>query len=356
MSLAFVYTTRPTRVVFGAGTLNQLADEVRGLGLQRVLVLATPEQRNQGDEIAAKLGPLSAGVYDKAVMHVPVEVARAACAEARRLKIDGTVAVGGGSTTGLAKAIALELGLPILAIPTTYAGSEMTPIWGLTEGGVKKTGRDPKVLPRAVIYDPTLLFSLPPQITGPSGMNAVAHCVEALYAADGNPIVSLMASEGIRAMARSLPKAVEKLTDIDARSDTLYGAWLGGTCLGSVAMALHHKLCHTLGGSFNLPHAEVHTIVLPHAAAYNAPAAPEAMGKVAEALGADKPQQAPGALYDLAKRCGAKLALAEIGMREADLDRAADLAMSSPYPNPRPLERAGIRKLLDDAFHGRRPN
>ena len=356
MSLAFVYSTRPTRVVFGAGTLDRLADEVRELGLQHVLVLTTPEQRSHGEEIAARLGALSAGVYDKAVMHVPVEVARAACAEVKRLKVDGTIAVGGGSTTGLAKAIALELGLPILAIPTTYAGSEMTPIWGLTEAGVKKTGRDPKVLPRAVIYDPTLLFSLPPQITGPSGMNAVAHCVEALYAADGNPIISLMAVEGIRAMARSLPIAVKKLTDIDARSDTLYGAWLGGTCLGSVAMALHHKLCHTLGGSFNLPHAEVHTIVLPHAAAYNAPAAPEAMGKVAEALGATRSEQAPGALYDLAKRCGTKLALSEIGMREADLDRATDLAMSSPYPNPRPLERAGIRKLLDDAFHGRRPN
>jgi len=356
VSLAFVYTSTPSRVVFGAGALARVADEARALGLRRVLVLSTPEQRAQGEQVARDLGELAAGVYDKAVMHVPVEVAKAACDEARRLGIDGTLAVGGGSTTGLAKAIALQLGLPILAVPTTYAGSELTPIWGLTEGGLKKTGRDPKVLPRTVVYDPTLLFSLPAGTTVASGMNAIAHCVEALYAADANPITSLFAEEGIRAFARSLAKAVKSPTDIDARADTLYGAWLGGTCLGATSMALHHKLCHTLGGSFNLPHAETHTIVLPHAAAYNAPAAPAAMKRIAAALGRDRAEQAPGALYDLAKDGGAKLKLADIGMREADLDRAADLALAAPYPNPRPLERAAIRKLLDDAFHGRRPN
>lgn len=355
MTGPFVYNVLPGRVVFGVGSLSKLAGEVKALGIERALVLATPPQRDQAAEVAKLLDGLCVGIYDKAVMHVPIETAREARDEVRRLKVDGTVAVGGGSTTGLAKAIALELGTPIVAIPTTYAGSEMTSIWGLTEGGVKRTGRDPKVLPRTVIYDPTLLVTLPAEITGPSGMNAIAHCVEALYAVDGNPILDMMAEEGIRAVARGLVQAIKAPGDLGARSDTLYGAWLAGTCLAGSSMALHHKLCHTLGGSFNLPHAEVHTIILPHAAAYNAPAAPEAMARVARALGVEGPANAAGAIYDLAKSCGAKLCLSDIGMREADLDKATDLALAAPYPNPRPLERSAIRKLLDDAYHGRRP-
>jgi alcohol dehydrogenase class IV len=237
-------------------------------------------------------------------------------------------------------------------VPTTYAGSEMTPIWGLTEGGEKKTGRDQRVLPRTVIYDPELTLSLPAHVSGPSGMNAIAHCVEALYAPDANPIVSLMAEEGIRALARALPAVVRDGSDLAARSDALYGAWLAGTALGAVAMSLHHKLCHTLGGSFNLPHAETHTIVLPHAAAYNRQAAPEAMARVADALGAP---DAPAGLYDLAVSVGAKSALKDIGLAEADLDRAAEIATRNPYANPRPVTRQGVRALIADAWAGRRP-
>ncbi len=354
MTLAFTYNALPGRVVFGVGSLDKLADEVGRQGVKRALVLATPPQRDQANDVAKRLGALCVGVYDKAVMHVPVETAKAAREEVRRLAVDGTVAVGGGSTTGLAKAIALELGTPIVAVPTTYAGSEMTPIWGMSEGGVKTTGRDPKVLPRVVIYDPSLLVTLPADTTVASGMNAIAHCIEALYAHDGNPIISMMAEDGMRAIARSLAKAARMPNDLDARSDTLYGAWLAGSVLGATSMALHHKLCHTLGG-FNLPHAEVHTIVLPHAAAYNAPAAGEAMTRAARALGVSDRDAVPGALFDLAKSCGARMALADVGMKPEDLDRAADLALKAPYPNPRPLERAAIRQLLDDAFNGRRP-
>ncbi|HEY2112616.1 MAG TPA: maleylacetate reductase, partial [Dongiaceae bacterium] len=255
-----------------------------------------------------------------------------------------------------AKAVALELGLPILAVPTTYSGSEMTPIWGLTEGGLKKTGRDPRVLPRTVIYDPSLILGLPPATTAASGINAMAHCVEALYAADGNPIASAMAEEGLRRLARSLPEAVRQPADLEARAETLCGAWLAGACLGSVGMALHHKLCHSLGGSFNLPHAETHTAILPHAAAYNAPAAPAAMARIAAAIGAEPGQSAAAALFDLALACGARMRLADVGLREEDLDRAAELALAAPYPNPRPLDRAGIRRLLEDAYHGHRPD
>ena len=348
----FVYEALPSRVVFGVGSLDRLAGEVARLGAGTALLLSTPRGRGWAEEVAARLGGACAGIFDGAVMHVPLETARAAREAAKRLKAGCCVALGGGSTIGLGKAIALESGLPIIAVPTTYAGSEMTPIWGLTDGAEKRTGRDPRVLPRTVIYDPALTVSLPGAVAGPSGMNAIAHCVEALYAADANPIVSLMAEEGIRALAASLPAVAGQADDMAARTQALYGAYLAGCALGAVAMALHHKLCHTLGGGFGLPHAQVHTVILPHAAAYNRAAAPEAMARVARALGA---VDAAGGLYDLAAALGAKLALKDIAMKESDLDEAADMATRNPYPNPAPVTRAGVRTLLDNAFHGRRP-
>jgi maleylacetate reductase len=348
----FIYDHAASRVVFGTGALERLADEVKRLGAGRAIVLSTPEQRSSAADAARRLGDLAAGVFAEAVMHVPVETARRASETAARLNAGCCVAIGGGSTIGLGKAIALESGLPILAVPTTYAGSEMTPIWGLTEGGVKKTGRDRRVLPKTVIYDPALTLTLPPGIAGPSGMNAIAHCVEGLYAHDGNPIISLFAAEGIRALARSLPLVVREPGNIAARSDALYGAWLAGTVLGSVSIGIHHKLCHTLGGTFNLPHAEVHTVILPHAIAFNREAAPEAMRIVADAL---RVRDAAQGIYDLAAAVGAPLALKDIGMPEDGLERAADLATRNPYPNPRPVEYAGVLDLLRKAYAGRRP-
>jgi len=349
---AFTHNALPGRVVFGPGSLAKLSEEIERLGARRALVLCTPQQREQAQDVAARLGTCCAGIFDQAVMHVPIETARTARAEARRLGADCAVAVGGGSTTGLGKAIALESSLPILAIPTTYAGSEMTPIYGITEDGLKKTGRDARVLPRTVIYDPTLTLGLPTGLSATSGMNAIAHAVEALYAEDANPITSMLAAEGIRALRQGLPRVVGEPLDLEGRSRCLYGAWLCGAVLGSVGMALHHKLCHTLGGSFNLPHAETHTVVLPHAVAYNRAAAPEAMKLAAAALDAE---DAARALYALARELGAPLALKDIGMRESDLDRAAEIATRSPYYNPRPVEYGAIRKLLDDAYHGREP-
>jgi maleylacetate reductase len=351
--LQFSYEPQPTRVIFGVGRLDQLAGEVARLGATRALVLSTPGQRGLAERAAVLLDDRLAGIHAGAVMHVPIEAATLARDEAARLQADCCVAIGGGSTIGLAKAISLEFGLPILAVPTTYAGSEMTSIWGLTEGGVKRTGRDARVLPRTVIYDPALTLGLPARIAGPSGINALAHCVEALYAPDTNPIIELMAEEGIHALAASLPLVVRSPDDIDARVQALYGAWLAGAALGAVTLGLHHKLCHTLGGSFNLPHAEVHTVILPHAAAYNAAAAPAALARVARALGA---ADAPGAIFDLTVRLGGPTALREIGMRAEDLDTAAELATRNPYPNPAPVTRAGVRRLLDDAFYGRRPS
>lgn len=349
---SFVYNGQAGRVVFGAGSLQYLGREIEALGAHKALVLSTPEQRASAEMIADLLGPRAAGVFDRAVMHVPIETAREARALARQLGADCAVAIGGGSTTGLGKAIALDSGLPILAIPTTYAGSEMTPIYGITEAGLKKTGKDARVLPRSVIYDPELTLGLPVGMSVVSGINAIAHAAEGLYATDGNPIMDLMAKEGIAAMGRALPAIKNVANDIEARSDALYGAWLCGTVLGNVGMALHHKLCHTLGGSFNLPHAETHTIVLPHVLAYNASAAPQAMQAIAAAL---KGSSAAWAVFDLAKNNGAPVALRDVGMKEADLDRACDIALQNQYPNPRPLERTAIRQLLQDAFEGVRP-
>ncbi len=349
---AFTFEPLPWRVIFGVGALDELPDEMERLGAAKALVLCTPQQRAVAENVASRLGEHCVGVYDGAVMHVPLEVAKAARAHAAALGADACVAVGGGSTIGLGKAIALEFGTPVVAVPTTYAGSEMTPIWGLTDGGVKRTGTDRRVLPRAVIYDPTLTLSLPPALSGVSGMNAIAHCVEALYARDANPVISLMAEDGIRALAESLPRVVQAPDDLAARTRAQYGAWLAGASLGAVGMAIHHKLCHALGGALNLPHAETHAVMLPHAVAYNRPAVPEAMARIAAALGAAHAAQG---LFDLAVAVGAQTSLQALGVRETDLDRVTALATANPYWNPRPVTPEGVRALLADAFEGRRP-
>ncbi|MCF4129692.1 maleylacetate reductase [Methylobacterium sp. SyP6R] len=356
---AFRFPGLPTRVVFGHGTLAQVPREMETLGRSRAVVLSTPQQRGQAEALARLLGDRAVGVIAEAVMHTPVAVTEAAVARVRALDADCVIAIGGGSTTGLGKAIALRTDLDQIVVPTTYAGSEMTPILGETRDGAepgqkaKTTQKSRDILPEVVVYDVDLTLGLPAGLTATSGLNAVAHAVEALYAEDRNPIVSLMAEEAIRALARALPMIAAAPQDRAARAEALYGAWLAGACLGTVGMALHHKLCHVLGGSFDLPHAETHTVVLPHAAAYNAPAAPEAMARVARALGA---ADAPQGLYDLAASLGAPTTLEAIGMPETGLDRAAEAAVASPYWNPRALERGAIRRLLDDAFHGRRPD
>jgi maleylacetate reductase len=345
----FFYESLPMRVSFGAGNRSKLADEVNKLGLKRVLVLSTEFQRDLAQEISDSLGELSVGVYAKAEMHVPIETARDAQRFATEAGADGCIAVGGGSTTGLGKAIALEYGTPIIALPTTYAGSEMTPVWGLTADGVKKTGKDPRVLPTSVIYDPELTLSLPVGMSVTSGFNAIAHAVEALYAPDGSPIISLMAEEGVRALITALPNIVADPENIEHRSAALYGAWLCGATLGATTMSLHHKLCHTLGGTFNLPHAETHTVVLPYALAYNAPSAPGAVEALRRATGASDPA---AFLRKLSLKLGAPASLRELGLSEQDVEKAVDLATRNPYANPREVTPAGIRRLLTQALNG----
>jgi maleylacetate reductase len=348
----FIYDGLPCRVIFGDGTLSKLPEEIDRLGAKRALVLSTPEQAQAAKDLADTLGTRAAVVFSRAAMHTPVEITGQAMDVVRSSLVDCTVALGGGSTIGLGKAIALRTDLPQIAVPTTYAGSEMTPIIGETESGKKTTQRTLKVLPETVIYDVALTLPLPAKLSVTSGMNSVAHAVEALYAENSNPIISMMAEECVRGFARALPTIVREPNDRDARSDALYGAWLGGACLGAVGMALHHKLCHVLGGSFDLPHAETHTVVLPHALAYNAPAAREAAERIARSLGT---ADAAAGLHELAKKLGAPLSLRDLGMPEEGIERAADIAMQNPYWNPRPLERSAIRNLIARAWQGDPP-
>jgi alcohol dehydrogenase class IV len=349
---AFIYTGLPGRVVFGSGAVKQLSGEIGRLGARRAFVVTTPNQKTDGEALVAALDGSAAALYSNATMHTPVDVTEDALAEVGRVGADCLVALGGGSTIGLAKAIALRTDLPQIAIPTTYAGSEMTPILGETKDGRKTTQKSMKVLPEVVIYDVDLTLTLPKGLSGTSGINAIAHSVEALYAEDANPVVSALAVESIAALGSALPRIAENPADRDARSDAQYGAFLAGACLGSVGMALHHKLCHTLGGLFDLPHAETHTIVLPHALAYNAPAVPKAVARIAKALCV---ADAPRGLFELSRKVGAPRALKEIGMPESGLDEATDLALSNPYWNPRPLERQGIRNLIARAWAGEEP-
>ncbi len=347
----FVYTASPVRVIFGSGTLSRLADEVERLGLRRVLLLSTPPQEADAQALARRLGARAAGVFAGAVMHTPADVTEQAMARVGGLGADGLLAIGGGSTIGLGKAIAYRTDLPQIVVPTTYAGSEMTPILGETQDGGKVTVSDARILPEVVLYDVDLTLTLPAALSGTSGINAIAHAVEALYARERNPVISLMAVEGVGALARALPRIAAAPADPAARSDALYGAWLCGACLGAVGMALHHKLCHTLGGSFGLPHAETHAIVLPHALAYNAPAVPDAMARLRPVLGDDPAR----AIHDLAGRVGATRALRDLGMAESAIDEAASRALANPYWNPRPLEPEGIRALLRRAWAGEPP-
>ena len=340
---SFTFQGLPARVIFGAGRLAEVGAEAARLGMARPLVITGAQQSGLGRRIAEEIG---AAHFDQAAMHTPTSVTDQAMALVAAERIDGTIAIGGGSAIGLGKAIAWRRDLPQIAVPTTYAGSEMTDILGETADGAKTTRRDPKIQPETVIYDPELTRSLPKLLAATSGINAIAHAVEALYAKDGNPVTSMMAEEGIRALGSALPRLD------DARCEALYGAWLCGAVLGTSAMALHHKLCHVLGGSFGMPHAETHTVILPHATAYNAPAAPLAMARIAKALGTDT---AAGGLFDLAYALGAPVSLEQLGFGRADIARAAEIAVANPYWNPRDVTREGVLQVLTDAFHGRRP-
>ena len=365
---AWAHDALPGRVVFGIGAEDRVADEVAALGVDRALVIAAGSSKPIGDRLIDRLGDRYGGSFTDVRQHVPEDLAEAACSAARATSVDGIVAVGGGSAIGLGKAVAVNLDIGLVAVPTTYAGSEMTPIYGLTSGRRKRTARDLRALPRVVVYDPVLTVGLPPAVTAASGFNALAHAVEAFYAPGAGPIVELYAAAGLRALAEGLPGAVDDPYDLDARTTTLHGAHLAARALAVAGTALHHKVCHVLGGTFGLDHGQANAVVLPHAAHLMAGREPAALARVAAALGdptGAEPaalarvalggpagaEPAAGLLRALADRVGAPASLAAIGMPAAGLDEAASLAAAG-VPE---VGAAALRDLLDAAFEGRRP-
>jgi maleylacetate reductase len=347
----FVHVSVPARIVFARGARTRVAEEVQRLGIEHALVLSTPQQASEAQALGDQLGALAVGIFARATMHTPVDVTHEAIEMVRRLGADGVVAFGGGSTTGLGKAIAARTDLPQVVVPTTYAGSEVTPILGETTDGVKTTRSGPEILPETVIYDPDLTGTLPVALSVASGLNAMAHAAEAIYARNGSPLYTAVAVEALSALAGALPAIVSDAGDRDARDRALYGAWLCGTVLGAVGMSIHHKLCHALGGALDTPHAETHAVMLPHTLDFIEQAMPDALAPAAPVFG---PRVGQG-MYDFAQQLGAPRSLRQLGVDENDLDRVTEVATSSPYWSPRPIEPADIRQLLQHAWVGTRP-
>jgi maleylacetate reductase len=350
--MRFVHDNLPQRVCFGSGeAAASVRREIENLGASRVMVIAAKAEAELADQVCADL-PVALR-HDDVVMHVPVEVAARAREAAAAASADALVSVGGGSTTGLAKAVALTSGLPIVAVPTTYAGSEATPVWGLTEGARKTTGVDPRVLPKVIVYDATLTITLPVDMSVASGLNALAHCVDSMWAPNADPINAAFAAEGIRSLATGLPRVVTDPFDLDGREHALYAAYLSATAFASAGSGLHHKICHVLGGAYNLPHAQTHAVVLPYVLAFNAPGAAEAERRIAAAFGAGS---AIDGLQSLRTELDAPRALGDYGFARDAIPAAAEAILPAvPPSNPRPVTAEDLRRLLLMAWSGADP-
>jgi maleylacetate reductase len=348
----FIHESLPQRVVFAPGAAPAaVAAEVAALKATKVMLVATPAEAALADRVGADL-PVTVR-HDEVVMHVPVDVAERARKAATEGGVDALVCVGGGSTTGLAKAVALTTGLPIVAVPTTYAGSEATNVWGLTEGEVKTTGVDPRVLPRSIVYDASLLLSLPVEMSVASGLNALAHCVDSMWGPRADPVDRALAAEGIRGLAQGLPAVAADPTGLEGREQTLYGAYLAAVAFASAGSGMHHKICHVLGGMFNLPHAQTHAVVLPHVLAFNAPAAAETERRIAEAFGSPT---AVAGLTALRETLHAPRALRDYGMPEDGIARAvAPVLAAVPADNPTAVTEENLTALLRAAWEGSDP-
>src|SRR5215469_6354188 len=350
--MRFVHDNLPQRVCFGTGEAGANVQREAGrLGASRVMVISSVREAALAAEITA--GVPVALHHHEVVMHVPVDVAERAREAAAKTQADAIVAVGGGSTTGLAKAIAMTSGLPIIAVPTTYAGSEATAVWGLTEGAVKTTGTDPKVLPKVVVYDAALTLSLPVDLSVASGLNALAHSVDAMWAPKADPINAALAAEGIRSLAAGLPKVVTDPADLNGREMALYASYLSAVAFASAGSGLHHKICHVLGGAYNLPHAQTHAVVLPYVLAFNAPAAPQAEQRIAAAFGT---AHGIDGLQALRTELDAPHALRDYGFAEDQIPAAAEAILPAvPESNPRRVTAADLRRLLRAAWSGSDP-
>jgi maleylacetate reductase len=348
----FTHVGNACRVIFGAGRI--LADEISHLDAQRVIFCCTPRRKERVTQLAETSGNHKVKVIPIANSIVTEGLVIEGRGQAGEFDADCLVAFGGGSALGLAKSIALELDIPIIAIPTTYSGSETSELQGMFENGNRVLKRSSRMQPKTIIYDPELSIDLPLEISIRSAVNSMAHAACSFLGKNPNPLTSLIAEEGIRAMKSALPCIVDNPLDTDARGDALYGAWLCGSTLNSAGTVLHHKICHVLGGYFGVPHATAHTIIFPHSIGYNRDVAPEAMKQIARAFG-DEDADAAGQIFDLLTRIGAPTALKDVGVSKGDLSGAAKLITTDPYFNPRPVEYESTCELLEDAWFGRRP-
>lgn len=347
----FTHEGVPIRIVFRAGARHALAGELDRLGLSQVVLIASESSREEADAMVTALDHRLTWRVDGVRQHVPTELAQQVTDDAIRVGADGVVTLGGGSATGLGKAVALS-GLPLVAVPTTYAGSEMTSVWGITTDGRKETGHDVRVVPKTVLYDPELTYRLPPHITAASGMNALAHCLEALWASGASPLTEPLALDAARGLCASLPVAVTEPWDPKARSRALVAACQAGVALAGAGIGLHHKLCHVLGGRYDMPHAQTHAALLPHVVGFNEPALGSLAARMAVAVGAGR---ASTAVYDLAARMGLGMALADLGMPEAAIGEVAAEVAAAPPRNPRPVDETALRSLLRAAWEGDGP-
>jgi len=343
---SFTYEGAPVRIVFGPGARHRMADELDRLGLSRVVLVASGSSRAEADAMAGLLDHRLTWRVDGVLPHVPAALVAEVTADAIRVEADGVVTVGGGSATGLGKAVALS-GLPLVAVPTTYAGSEMTPNWKVTSGRRNEAGRDIRVLPRTVVYDPELTLSLPPAVTAASGMNALAHCLEALWAEGASPLSGPLALEGARTLAEAVPAAVAEPAKLTARSRALVGACQAGMALATAGTGLHHRICHVLVGRFELPHAQTHAALLPHVVGYNEQVLGSLAARMAVAVGAGR---ASSGLHDLGVRLGLAMSLAELGLAEKAIPAVAAEVMAQPPGNPRPVDAAAVQAILREAW------
>jgi maleylacetate reductase len=339
----FQHDQAGVRVVFGAGSLSRLPEELDRLGVLSAAIVHSNSQAGRAAALERRLGPRAAGTIDGARQHVPLELAESARESVRALHADVLIALGGGSAIGVAKAVALTEELPIVAVPTTYSGSEMTSIYGVSSNGRKRTGLDENVRPRTVIYDSDLSRELPLAVTAASALNALAHCVDSIWAPGATPITTALAEQGARYLCEGLVAVLERPADREARDALLLGASLAGWAISVTGTALQHQLVHAIAGSLDLPQADTHAVLLPHVARIKAPGVPEAAARLAAALGSDDGLEA--GIRSLTTRAGVATGLRQLGVHPHDLDTAFDAARDAVC-----LSGGELRELLDAAY------
>ncbi len=346
----FEFKSLPRQVYFGKGKIEKLTELLTDY--QKAFVVVEEKQEEQINQLEASVGTDKVVRFMEVSQHVPQDLVLKARQSLEENEADVLVAIGGGSAIGLVKALALDNGLPIIAVPTSFAGSEMTDIWGISDQGKKTTGRDLKVLPGHVIYDSDITISLPPKFAAMSAMNAMAHLMEAAYAVDINPVTYTEVIYGIKQMMIGMHvMAKEKRLTNSSNNLFLMGAFIGGKALSEVSMSIHHKAAHVLGGSFGLHHAKVHTVMQAYVLEL---LWPSLVNKVKEDIKKSMMHPyPPAALKEAAMAMDLPHTLREIGFREEDIERAADIMMEKPYEAPTEVTKDMLVKLLTNAYNGK---